>query len=101
VDEVTPPDLSHGSWLLGALDPFLVLAALWLGWRADQFGKVFIAAIAAFLFAVLMSWLVTAIGIPWVAPVSPDLPTFYPVRAVGALAWAIIGYGARWALRPR
>jgi hypothetical protein len=96
---VKPPDLSHGIWLLGALDPILILAALWLGWKADQFGKVFIAAIAAFAVAVLASWLITAIGIPWPAPISHDTPTFYPVRAVGALLWATIGYFARRFLR--
>ncbi|MBM6596420.1 hypothetical protein [Microvirga pudoricolor] len=96
---MTPPVYSASTWLLGAFDPFLILAALFLGWKADQFGKVFIAAIAAFLFAVLMSWLVTAIGIPWVAPVSHDTPTFYPVRAIGALVWSIVGYMAHRLVR--
>lgn len=96
---VTPPDLSHGVWLLGALDPILIAFAIWLGWRADQAGKLFIAAIAAFGVAVLASWIITAIGIPWPAPISHDTPTFYPVRAVGALVWAIVGYAARRIMR--
>jgi hypothetical protein len=92
---VTPPDLSHAIWLLGALDPVLVIVAACLGWKADQVGKLFIAAIAAFLVAVLFSWFITALGVPWPAPVSRDTPTFYPVRVVGAFFWATVGYAAR------
>ena len=49
----------------------------------------------------LASWLITAIGIPWPAPVASDLPTFFPVRTVGAFLWALVGYGARRVVRPR
>ena len=41
------------------------------------------------------------VGIPWPAPVSHDGPTFFPVRTIAALLWAILGYAARRALRPR
>jgi hypothetical protein len=73
----------------------MIAAALWLGWNADQFGKVFIAAIAALALSVLASWLLTLVAVPWIAPVGRDFPTLYPVRAIGALIWACLGFGVR------
>jgi hypothetical protein len=92
---MTPPDVPLAVWLLGAFDPVLISVAVWLGWRADQFGKVFIAAIAALGLSVLASWLVTLVGLPWIAPVSHDTPTLYPVRAVAAFLWAAGAFAAR------
>ena len=95
---VTAPSVATSVWLLGAFDPVLIAVAVFLGWKADQFGKVFIAAIAALAVSVLAAWLITVLGLPWVAPVSRDAPTLYPVRAVAALVWAVAGYAARRAL---
>jgi hypothetical protein len=81
--------------MAAAFDPVLILVAVALGWRADQFGKVFVAAIAAVGLSVLVAWLVTALGLPWVAPIARDSPTLYPVRAIAALLWAIAGFAAR------
>ena len=89
------PSVPFAVWILAAFDPILVGVAVYLGWRADQFGKVFIAAIAALGLSVLASWLVTVIGLPWVAPISRDVPTLYPVRAIAAFAWAAGAYAAR------
>jgi hypothetical protein len=92
---VTAPSVPFATWILGAFDPILILVACYLGWRADQLGKVFIAAIVALGLSVLGSWLITTTGLPWVAPVGRDQPTLYPVRAVAALLWATGAYGAR------
>lgn len=92
---MTAPFVPVAVWILGAFDPILILVACYLGWRADQFGKVFIAAIAALGLSVLVSWLITMVGLPWIAPISRDVPTLYPVRAVAALLWATGGYLAR------
>ena len=43
----TVPVVALWDWLPAAFDPVLILVAVWLGWRADQFGKILIAAIAA------------------------------------------------------
>ena len=82
-------------WIWAAFDPVLVLLALYLGWTASQFGKVFIAAIIALAVSVLASWAIAAAGIPWPAPVSHDGPTFFPVRTLAALLWATLGFSAR------
>jgi hypothetical protein len=88
-------------WIWAAFDPILILVSVYLGWTASQFGKVVIAAIIGFAVAVLASWCLSSLGLPWPAPIGHDLPTFFPVRAVGALLWAIAGFGARRLVRPR
>jgi hypothetical protein len=95
VDGVTPPTVPLSVWIWAGFDPLLIAIAVYLGWKADQFGKVFIAAIAAFGISVLASWLVHSLGLPWVAPVGRDIPTLYPVRAAAALLWASGAFGAR------
>jgi hypothetical protein len=96
---VTPPSVPVSVWLLGAFDPVLILVAVWLGWKADQLGKVFIAALAALAASVLVSWIVSSIGIPWIAPVRADLPTLFPVRIASALIWAGGAYTLRQVVR--
>jgi hypothetical protein len=96
---VTPPSAPVSVWLAAAFDPLLIAVAVWLGWKADQFGKVFIAAIAALAASAVFAWLVTLAGIPWIAPIGRDLPILFPVRALGALIWASFGFGLQRALR--
>lgn len=97
---MSPPSVPLSVWILAAFDPVLIGVAAGLGWRADQAGKIFIAAIAALAASILAAWLVTAIGLPWVAPVGRDYPTLLPVRAVAALIWAAAAYAARRTARP-
>lgn len=92
---VTAPSVALSVWIWAAFDPVLVAAALWLGWKADQAGKVFVAAIAALGLALLVDASLTALGVPLPAPVSRDAPTLIPVRSVAALIWSALGYGAR------
>ena len=86
-------------WIWAAFDPVLIGVAAWLGWHASQFGKVFIAAIAALAVSVLASWAINAVGLPWPAPVSHDGPTFFPVRTVAALLWAMLAFAGRRTVR--
>ena len=98
---VSPPVVTFATWIWAALDPVLIVAAVYLGWRADQAGKVFIAAIAALGIALLVDALVTSVGISWFAPLSRDGPMLLPVRSVGALAWAALAYYAHRAADAR
>ena len=52
----------------------------------------------ALVAAVLFSWLVTGLNIPWIAPVSHDSPTLLPVRVIAALIWAAGAYAVRRAM---
>jgi hypothetical protein len=96
---VTPPSVPFAVWVWAAFDPVLAIVAVYLGWRADQAGKIFIAAIAALGVTLLADWLLTLVGIPLLAPLASGQPTLFPVRAVAALLWAAIGYGGCRALR--
>ena len=90
-----PPVVPASTWLLAAVDPVLIVIAVLLGWKADQFGKIFIAAIAALGGSVLVSWAISALGLPWMAPVGGMHPTLLPVRAIAALLWAALAFFAR------
>ena len=91
----TVPVLHLWDWLPAAFDPVLILVAVLLGWKADQFGKVVIAVIAALGLSILVSWVISSLGIPWIAPVRADAPTLSPVRFIAAIVWASAGYAAR------
>ena len=91
----TVPAVTLWDWLPAAFDPVLILIAVWLGWKADQFGKVMIVALAAFGGSVLVSWAISSLGLPWIAPVRADALTLFPVRWIAATLWAIGAYAAR------
>lgn len=95
---MTAPSVPFAVWIWAAFDPVLIVAALVMGWKADQLGKVFIAAIAAIGITLLTDWLLTALGIPNLAPISRSGPMLLPVRSVAALVWAGLAYAAarRW-----
>jgi hypothetical protein len=96
----TVPVVTLWDWLPAAFDPVLILVAIWLGWKADQFGKVMIAGLAAFGVSVLVSWVVSRLGLPWVAPVRSDGLTLFPVRLVAAMLWASGAFAARRLVKP-
>jgi hypothetical protein len=89
------PSVALQVWALAALDPILIAVAVYLGWKADQFAKIFIAAMAALLVAVIAGWGITALGLPWMAPVGADHPLLLPVRTFAAFAWASAAFLAR------
>ncbi len=91
----TVPVVTLWDWLPAAFDPVLIVIAVWLGWKADQFGKVLIAGLAAFCISVLVSWAISRLGLPWIAPVRSDTLTLFPVRWIAAMLWAIGAYTAR------
>jgi hypothetical protein len=92
---VTPPSVPFAVWIWAAFDPVLIVVAFGLGWKANQAGKVFIAAIAAIGITLLADALLTALGVPSVAPLSREGPMLLPVRSVAALLWASAGFAAR------
>ncbi|WP_230531102.1 hypothetical protein [Microvirga roseola] len=95
----TVPVVHLWDWLPAAFDPVLILIAVWLGWKADQFGKILVAAIAALGLSALVSWLVSRAGLPWIAPVRADGLTLFPVRFIAALIWAGAAFAASRLIR--
>lgn len=97
---MTPPVVPFSTWIWAAFDPILVLVALYLGWKADQAGKIAIAAIAALGIALLADAVIGWTGLPWIAPLSRDGPMLLPVRSLGAVVWAAFAFGLRRLVRP-
>lgn len=97
---MTTPTVAFSVWIWAAFDPILIGIAVWLGWHATQAGKIFIAAIAALGLAILADYILTRLGIPWIAPLSQDGPMLLPVRAVAAALWAALAFAARRVIRP-
>lgn len=95
----TVPVVHLWDWLPAAFDPVLILIAVWLGWKADQFGKVLIIGMVALAVSALVSWAISSLGLPWIAPVRSDALTLFPVRFVAAMLWASLAYAARRAAR--
>lgn len=91
----TVPVVHLWDWLPAAFDPILIVVAVMLGWKADQVGKILIAGIAALGLSIVVSYLISLMGIPWIAPVRSDTLTLFPVRFVAALLWAGGAYAAR------
>jgi hypothetical protein len=86
------PSVPFTTWILAAFDPILVVVAVYVGWKADQAGKIFIAAIAALGASLVLDWVLTLLGLPMLAPVSRAGPMLLPVRSIAALAWAGAAY---------
>ena len=97
---MTAPSVPFAVWIWAAFDPVLIGVAVYLGWKADQAGKIFIAAIAALGASLLVDMALTALGIPWFAPLTRTGPMLLPVRSIAALGWAAAGYTARRVVRP-
>ena len=98
---MTVPSVPFSTWIWAGLDPVLIAVAIYLGWRADQIGKIFIGAIAALGAALVIDALVTRLGIPWIAPLSRDGPMLIPVRSVAALVWTAASYAIHQAATRR
>ena len=96
---MTAPSVPFAVWIWAAFDPVLIGVAVYLGWKADQAGKIFIAAIAALGASLLVDMALTALGIPWFAPLTRTGPMLLPVRSIAALAWAAASYTARRVVR--
>jgi len=80
--------------LIALFNPAVIVVAVVMGRRADQWQKLIVAAFAASLAGFVLYWIVTNVGL-------------LPVRALGGeagivllqilfgLVWAVIGYGTR------
>ena len=55
------------SWLIleAIFDPFVVVIGLWMGWKADQFGKLILAGLAAGLAGTVVTFLLRMLDISW------------------------------------
>lgn len=96
-------DLAPFRWviLLAFLDPAVVAIGLWMGWHATQAGKLVLAGLAAGLAGVVLNVLLRFVGISWFEGGYYFGGAHALFRVVAGFAWAVIGFTARGALRPR
>ncbi|MFO1148882.1 MAG: hypothetical protein U1E62_10960 [Alsobacter sp.] len=96
-------DLAPYRWvlLLAFLDPAVIAIGLWMGWRADQAGKLILAGLAAGLVGVVLSFLLRFVGISWFEGGYYFGGAHALFRVLGGFSWAVIGYLARRAAGRR
>jgi hypothetical protein len=96
-------DLEPFRWvfILAALDPVVIGIGLWMGWHADQAGKLFLAGLAACLAGITVSFLLRFVGIPWFEGGFAFGGAHALSRFVTGCAWAGVGYAAQRVFRPR
>ncbi|QDG78347.1 phosphatidylglycerophosphatase [Labrenzia sp. PHM005] len=84
--------------LSGFLNPFALLIGIYLGWRADQTGKLWIAGFAAAALSLILEAAVGLIQLP--LPISQDAGALamFPFRFVGGAAAGGVAY---WLSRRR
>jgi hypothetical protein len=95
-------DLEPFRWvfILAALDPVVIGIGLWMGWHADQAGKLFLAGLAACLAGIAVSFLLRFVGIPWFEGGYAYGGAHALSRFVTGCVWAVLGYAARRVFRP-
>jgi hypothetical protein len=98
--QLLPPDLQADVGLLtvllfALLNPAAIAVSYWMGLRADQAGKVVIAAFAGAAAGAGLLWLAALLRIPFVATPGRAAAGIFAAQCVFSLVWAGIGYAMR------
>ena len=94
-------DLAPFRWLIlfAFIDPVVVAIGLWMGWHANQAGKLILAGFAAGLAGTAMSFLAHAVGFSWFEGGYMFGGAHALFRFMAGLLWAMVGYVAQRTLR--
>ncbi len=95
----SPVDL-QAVLLTGLLNPVVVVVALWMGRRADQWQKLPVAAFAAALAGSALVYVLVRLGLPGVAGVGRAAAGVFVAEFLAGLVWAGIGMAWRGRRRP-
>ena len=95
-------DLEPFRWvfIMAALDPVVIGIGLWMGWHANQAGKLFLAGLSACLAGIAVSFLLRFVGIAWFEGGFAFGGAHAVSRFVTGCAWAGLGYAAQRVFRP-
>ena len=85
--------------LTALFNPAVVMVALWLGAKADQWQKLPVAAFAAALIGSIFVYGAVFVGVPGVVGVGRAAAGVFIAEFVFGLAWAALGYQF-WRWRP-
>ncbi|MCP8939855.1 hypothetical protein NK718_15105 [Alsobacter sp. SYSU M60028] len=90
-------DLEPFRWViaLAFLDPAVIVIGLWMGWTADQPGKLILAGLAAGLAGVTLSFALREVGLGWFEGGYAFGGAHAFFRVVAGFVWALAGYTAR------
>jgi hypothetical protein len=87
---MTPVDLK-AVLLIAALNPVVVIVAVWMGRNADQWQKLPVAAFAAALAGSALVYIAVWLGVPGVAGVGRAAAGVFVTEFALGLVWASIG----------
>jgi hypothetical protein len=79
-------------FLTALLNPAVVIVALWLGRRADQWQKLRVAAFAAALVGSAFVYLAVLVGLPGVSGVGRATAGVFVAEFLLALLWAALAW---------
>ena len=84
----------HTLILYAFIDPLVVVIGVWMGWRADQAGKLILAGPSAALSGITMGFLMHQLGGSWFEGgfLFGGAHAFF--RVLGGFFWAGLGYSA-------
>ena len=82
------------SWLIleAFFDPFVVGLGLFMGWKADQFGKLVLAGLAAGLAGTAVSFLLRLIDISWFEGGYMFGGAHALFRIIAGFLWSVVGF---------
>lgn len=96
-------DLEPYRWVViwAFLDPAVVAIGLWMGWTADQAGKLLLAGLAAGLAGTALSFVLRFVGISWFEGGFYFGGAHAFFRVLAGFLWATVGYAAARSRRSR
>jgi len=84
------------TWLIleAIFDPFVVGIGLWMGWKADQFGKLILAGLAAGLAGTAVTFILRMLDISWFEGGYMFGGAHALFRIFAGYGWSVLGYAA-------
>ncbi len=85
----------HGVILYAFIDPVVVAIGLWMGWHADQKGKLILAGLLAGLAGTVTGFVADLLGLGWFEGgfLFGGAHAFF--RVLAGYLWAMLGYAAQ------
>lgn len=97
-----PQPLDLASVLLtGLLNPAVVLVAVWMGWRADQWQKIPVAGFAAALIGSAFVYVLVRMGLLGLSKIGRAAAGIFIAQFVLGMLWAAAAYVIARRRRPR
>jgi hypothetical protein len=91
------------TWLIidAFIDPVVIAIGLWMGWKADQFGKLILAGLAAGLAGTAVTFVLRLLDISWFEGGYMFGGAHALFRVIAGYGWSLIGFIAVRIYAPR